>query len=62
GALLIAIFVPNKLKKAVIYQEIAKGSTINKNLFNIWYFLVKYIIPFAIIFVFLYVLGVFNIF
>ncbi|MBU9721760.1 MULTISPECIES: sodium-dependent transporter [Bacillaceae] len=62
GALLISLFVPYRVKKAVIYEELTKGSNMNKHIFNIWYFLVKYIIPVVIILVFLNVLGIFDLF
>lgn len=58
GALLIAIFVPLKLKKQTLFDEISKGSSINKNWLNVWYLLVKYFAPLAIIVAFLHVIGI----
>ncbi|PYZ93894.1 hypothetical protein CR194_12215 [Salipaludibacillus keqinensis] len=58
GALLIAIFVPLKINKKTLAAEIQQGSSIKMFWFNIWFVLVKYIIPIAIVFAFLHVLGI----
>ncbi|MCU9615066.1 sodium-dependent transporter [Caldibacillus lycopersici] len=60
GALLIAIFVPYKMKKSVLMEEMQHGGGFAKGLFNMWYFALKYIAPIAIIFVLLDVLGVWD--
>ncbi|WP_226666638.1 sodium-dependent transporter [Metabacillus litoralis] len=58
GALLISIFVPLKISRESLFSELTKGSTFSKKLFAIWYLLIKYIAPIAIILVFLDVLGI----
>jgi neurotransmitter:Na+ symporter, NSS family len=58
GSLLIAIFVPLKLSKETLFNELSQGSSISKKLFVIWYILLKYVAPVVIIFVFLDVLGI----
>ncbi|MGJ9384984.1 sodium-dependent transporter [Salipaludibacillus sp. CF4.18] len=58
GALLIAIFVPIKIKKKTLFDELSKGSSIKKVWFNVWYVLLKYITPVAIIIAFLHVIGI----
>lgn len=60
GALLIAIFVGFKMPKAVLIEEISKGSTVGKRLFAGWFLMIKYIVPIAIIIVFLDVIGVLS--
>lgn len=60
GALLISIFVPLKMKKSKIYEELSLGGGLSKQIFNIWFFLVKYIAPVAIFLVLLDVLGVWD--
>ncbi|MFC0273913.1 sodium-dependent transporter [Metabacillus herbersteinensis] len=57
GALLISIFVPLKLSKQQLMDELTQGSSIGKKLFTIWFILLKYVAPVAIILVFLDVLG-----
>ncbi|MGN1385693.1 MAG: sodium-dependent transporter [Bacillus sp. (in: firmicutes)] len=58
GALLIAIFVPLKIKKTVLQAELLEGSRFGKTIFNVWYYLVRYVIPLVIIIVFLDVVGI----
>ena len=60
GALLIAIFVPLKVKKNVLQAELLEGSKFGKIAFNSWFYLVRYIIPIVIIVVFLDVIGVLD--
>lgn len=57
GALLISIFVPLKLSKRQLMDELSHGSSIGKKLFTSWFILLKYFAPVAIILVFLDVLG-----
>lgn len=57
GALLISIFVPLKISKESLYSELTTGSSFSKKLFVIWYLLIKFIAPIAILLVFLDVLG-----
>ncbi|WP_191561402.1 sodium-dependent transporter [Metabacillus idriensis] len=60
GALLISIFVPLKMKKTMLYTELAHGSALSKGLFNCWFFLMRYVAPIAIFLVLLDVLGVWK--
>ena len=57
GALLIAIFVGFKIPKQRLLEEIKHGSHIGKKIFAVWFLLIKYVAPVAIIIVFLDVLG-----
>ncbi|WP_242217159.1 sodium-dependent transporter [Bacillus cereus group sp. BfR-BA-01380] len=59
GVLAISLFVPNKMKKELLMQELEVTETRGKTLFNIWFFLLRYIIPITVILVFLNVIGVF---
>ncbi|GAE25535.1 sodium-dependent transporter [Halalkalibacter wakoensis JCM 9140] len=58
GALLISIFIPLKLSKRELMEEIALGSQKRKIFFSVWYYLLKYFTPAAIVLVFMDVLGV----
>ncbi|WP_299093503.1 sodium-dependent transporter [uncultured Metabacillus sp.] len=58
GALLIAIFVPFKLSKKTLFNELSQGSSISKKVFVIWFFLIKYVSPIMIVLVFLDALGI----
>ncbi len=58
GALLIAVFVPLKMSTKTLYQELEQGSSISRKVFACWYFLLKYVSPIVIIFVFLDVIGI----
>jgi len=60
GALLISIFVPMKLSKEKLFEELALGSKLSNKIFISWYILLKYIAPIVIIFVFLDALGMFK--
>ncbi|WZL74153.1 sodium-dependent transporter [Clostridiaceae bacterium 35-E11] len=51
GGMLIAIFVGWVVKKEDLKDELTNGGTVKFGLFEIWYNLVKYIIPIAIAFV-----------
>jgi neurotransmitter:Na+ symporter, NSS family len=51
GALLISIFVPMKIKKSVLYDELSLGGGFPLGLFQIWFFLIRYVAPIAILFV-----------
>jgi neurotransmitter:Na+ symporter, NSS family len=52
GALLISIFVSYKMKKDVLKNELIQKSN-TRYLFEVWYFLLRYVIPIVIIVVFL---------
>lgn len=58
GVLAISLFVPNKMKKELLMQELEVTETRGKTLFNIWFFLLRYIIPITVILVLLNVIGV----
>jgi len=62
GALLISIFIPLKISKTELFDEMKQGSKIGKTFFNIWFYLLKYLTPVAIIIVFLDALGAFDLF
>lgn len=57
GVLLVAIFVPFKMKKDVLMQELGVSKNKGYKLFVLWLFLLRYIAPIAIIIVFLNVIG-----
>lgn len=48
GGMLLAIFAGWTLKKEDLKDELTNGGTIEFKLFNIWYSLIKYVIPVAI--------------
>src|SRR5690625_4200069 len=60
GALFISIFVAFKIPKQVLLAEISSSSKYGKKLFALWFLLIKYVAPIAIIIVFLDVIGVFK--
>lgn len=57
GALLISIFVAFKVPRKVLLEEINAGSTYGKKIFAIWFLIIKYVAPIAIIIVFLDAIG-----
>jgi len=58
GVLLVAIFVPLKMKKDVLMRELEVSKNKGYKLFVLWLFLLRYIAPIAIMIVFLNVIGV----
>ena len=60
GALLIAVFVPLKISKQMLFDELKSGSGIKRKWFAVWLLLIRYVAPVAIIIVFLHVLGIFR--
>ncbi|WP_243385950.1 sodium-dependent transporter [Bacillus kexueae] len=60
GGLLIALFVAFRFPKEALQEELFTGSKAKKSFFNIWFFLVKYVIPLGIIIVFLDAVGLIN--
>lgn len=52
GALLISIFVSYKMKKDILRNELVQSSK-KQPLFQVWYYLLRYIVPIVIIVVFL---------
>src|SRR5699024_5143914 len=61
GALLIAIFTGFIMPRKVLLNEISKGAKRGRKLFALWFLIIKYVVPVAIILVFLDVIGVLNI-
>lgn len=53
GALFISVFVGFQLKRLIVHEEFQSGSTVGYTFFKIWYFLIRYIVPIAIILIFL---------
>ncbi|WP_226680785.1 sodium-dependent transporter [Sutcliffiella horikoshii] len=60
GAFLISIFVGYRIPKNILEDEFFQGSTVKKGLFQGWYFLIRYVIPFGILLVFLQSFGLFG--
>ncbi len=58
GALLISIFVPLKMKRETLINELGAHTSLGKRLFIIWLLLIKYVVPIAILAVFLQMLGI----
>ncbi|MFC7786168.1 MULTISPECIES: sodium-dependent transporter [unclassified Rossellomorea] len=59
GSLLIALFVPMKMKKTALYEELKQGSGLKRGLFEAWFFLIRFVAPLLIVIVMLDVLGLF---
>ncbi|CAG9620625.1 sodium-dependent transporter [Sutcliffiella rhizosphaerae] len=60
GALLISFFVGFRIPKNILEDEFFQGSRVKKSLFQIWYFLIRYVIPIGIFLVFVHSLGFFK--
>lgn len=58
GSLLIALFVPLKMKKSALYEELKRGGGLKKGLFETWYFLIRFGAPLLILAVMLDALGI----
>ncbi|KMJ58324.1 hypothetical protein AB685_10485 [Bacillus sp. LL01] len=58
GALLISYFVGFRVPKNILEDEFFQGSSVKKGLFQVWYSLIRYVIPVGIILVFLQSLGI----
>jgi NSS family neurotransmitter:Na+ symporter len=56
GSLLTVIFVGWRLKKTDIYDEFTNGGTLSRNakIFGVLWFLIRYIAPLAITFIFIF--------
>ena len=54
GGIIIAIFVGWKMKKKDVHAEISNEGKIKLSMFNIFYFIVKYIAPIGIIAIFIH--------
>ncbi|WP_163102455.1 sodium-dependent transporter [Peribacillus alkalitolerans] len=60
GALFISIFVPLKVKKSALKEELLRNSKVGNVFFSVWYYIMRYVVPLVIIIVFLDSLGVFK--
>lgn len=60
GALFISIFIPLKLSKHDLYEEMKSGSKAGKGFFIVWFYLLRFLVPLAIVLVFLNLIGVFS--
>src|SRR5690606_9636999 len=60
GALFIALYAAFKLPKSLLLNELTINTKHGKIVFTIWYFLIRYIAPTAIIIVFLDSIGMFD--
>ncbi|MFF0827020.1 sodium-dependent transporter [Brevibacillus sp. NPDC003359] len=58
GAMLISIFVPLKMKRETLINELGAHTSLGKRLFIIWLLMIKYVAPIAILAVFLQMLGI----
>ncbi|PSL44483.1 NSS family neurotransmitter:Na+ symporter [Salsuginibacillus halophilus] len=57
GALLIALFVPWKINKDVLEEELLRSSRLSRGFFLTWLFTIRFVTPAVIVIVFLYILG-----
>ncbi|WP_163653724.1 sodium-dependent transporter [Listeria sp. PSOL-1] len=57
GAFFIALFVGYRLPRAVLFEEFTASNHFGKKLFIIWLFVIRFVAPLAIIFVFLSATG-----
>ncbi|MEC1684162.1 sodium-dependent transporter [Bacillus mojavensis] len=60
GALLISIFIPLKISKQDLWAEMRQGSHPGKAFFYIWFYLLRFVVPLAIIIVFLNLIGIIS--
>ncbi|WP_391209990.1 sodium-dependent transporter [Psychrobacillus sp. L4] len=60
GVFLISIFIPLKIKKSTLREELLQHSRLGASAFNIWFFIMKYVIPLIIIIVFLDITGILD--
>lgn len=60
GALLIAVFIPLRMSREKLVAEFTTGNNSGKKLFAAWLLFIKYVVPLAIIVVFLHAIGVFD--
>jgi NSS family neurotransmitter:Na+ symporter len=57
GALLISLYIGHRLPRTLVKEELELGTNGIGMLFDIWYFLIRYIVPVGILFVFLHSIG-----
>ncbi|MGE7603159.1 sodium-dependent transporter [Peribacillus sp. NPDC097675] len=60
GALFISLFIGYQMKRISVQKEFQLGSSPGFSFFKIWYFLIRYIVPVAIILVFFSSIGLFD--
>lgn len=60
GALFISLFIGYQMKRISVQKEFELGSNSGFSFFKIWYFLIRYIVPVAIILVFFSSIGLFD--
>lgn len=60
GALLIALFISLRMQRERLVAEFTAGNNSGKKLFVAWLLFIKYVVPLAIVVVFLDVIGVFD--
>ncbi|MGF7533906.1 sodium-dependent transporter [Bacillus mexicanus] len=60
GALLISLFIPLKISKRELWAEMRSGSKASKAFFYTWFYLLRFIVPLAIIIVFLNLIGILS--
>ena len=60
GVLLISIFISHKIEKSTLREELLQHSRLGATAFNIWFFIMKFIIPIVIILVFLDITGILD--
>lgn len=58
GALLISFFVSWKVKKNILETELLSHSRFGKKAFQVWFFVMRYVIPIVIVIVFLNTIGI----
>ncbi|BAC12816.1 sodium-dependent transporter [Oceanobacillus iheyensis HTE831] len=58
GCLFISIFIGFKMDKQLVKQEFSYGNNLGNGIFQTWYQLMRWVVPFTIIIVFLYSIGV----
>lgn len=57
GGILVCFFVGWHLKRVVSYEELTNGGTLKSGFFNLYFFLLRYVVPLAIVLIFINELG-----
>ncbi|MFJ7640332.1 sodium-dependent transporter [Peribacillus sp. NPDC097264] len=60
GALFISLFIGYQMKRLQVQKEFEMGASPVFSFFKLWYFLIRYIVPVAILVVFLSSIGLFD--
>ncbi|MCI4170885.1 hypothetical protein MMJ17_23905, partial [Bacillus spizizenii] len=60
GALLISVFIPLKISNRELWEEMRNGSNAGKAFFYTWFYFIRFIVPLAIIIVFLNLIGILS--